>query len=110
MKEGKPIEITDDQFEREVLQATGICVVDFWAPWCGPCHTMKPALEEFAASNRGKTKVCKLDTDENPKTAEKYRIRSIPTILFFRDGQVVETIVGAASASTLQDALDGLLS
>jgi thioredoxin len=110
MSEGKPTEITDDRFDQEVLQAKGVCVVDFWAPWCGPCHTMKPALEAFASSNSGTVKVFKLDADDNPKTAEKYQIRSIPTILFFRDGQVLDTLVGAASESILQDKLNELLS
>jgi thioredoxin 1 len=109
VSEDKPAEITDDQFEEKVLQADGICMVDFWAPWCGPCHTMKPVLEAFAAANQGKVKVLKLDVDENPKTAERYQVRSIPTILFFRGGQVLETLVGAVSESLLQQKLEVLL-
>ncbi|UCF56867.1 MAG: thioredoxin family protein, partial [Deltaproteobacteria bacterium] len=85
MPESKPVNITDDEFEKEVLQGEGISVVDFWAPWCGPCHTMAPALEAFAAANSGKVKVFKIDSDDNPKTAEKYGIKSIPTVIFFKD-------------------------
>jgi thioredoxin 1 len=109
VSEDKPAEITDGQFEENVLQSKGICMVDFWAPWCGPCHTMKPVLEAFAAANRGKVRVFKLDVDDNPKTAERYQIRSIPTILFFRGGQVSETLVGSVSESLLQQKLEDLL-
>ena len=94
MSESKPINITDAQFEEEVLKAEGIVVVDFWAPWCGPCHQMAPALESFTAANAGKVKVVKVDSDDNPKTAEKYGIKSIPTVIFFRDGEPVESVVG----------------
>ena len=110
MSENRPIDITDDAFEEEVLRSEGLAVVDFWAPWCGPCHTMAPALEEFAAANHEKVKVFKLDSEDNPKTSERYAIKSIPTIIFFRDGEPVETLVGAASRSVLQERLDALLS
>ena len=109
MTETKPKDILDDQFEQEVLKQQGITVVDFWAPWCGPCIQMAPALETFAAANAGKVKVCKLDVDENPKTAERFEIRSIPTIIFFMDGQIQHISRGAMSQSSLQKKLDEIL-
>jgi thioredoxin 1 len=110
MTEAIPKSITDDQFEREVLSRQGISVVDFWAPWCGPCIQMTPALESFAASNAGNVSVYKLDVDENPKTAERFEIRSVPTIIFFRDGQPQHISKGAMSAAGLQNKLNELLS
>lgn len=110
MTETKPMSITDDQFERQVLSHHGISVVDFWAPWCGPCIQMAPALESFAASNADKVIVYKLDVDENPKTAERFEIRSVPTIIFFKDGQVQHISRGAMSGSSLQNKLNELLS
>jgi thioredoxin 1 len=109
MPENKPKNVTDDQFEQEVLRAEGISVVDFWAPWCGPCHQMAPALEAFAKANEGRVKVFKMDSDDNPRTAEKYGVRSIPTVIFFKDGEPVDTNVGAMIHSALQSKLDGLL-
>ncbi len=109
MTETKPKNIMDDQFEREVLKQQGIMVVDFWAPWCGPCIQMAPSLEAFAAANAGKAKVYKLDVDENPKTAERFEIRSIPTIIFFRNGQPQYVARGAMSQSSLQKKLDEIL-
>lgn len=109
MSENKPKDLDDDQFEEEVLQGKGISVVDFWAPWCGPCHQMAPALEAFAGVNAGKVRVFKVDSDDNPKTAEKYGIRGIPTVIFFKDGEPIDTTRGAMSQSALQSKLDGLL-
>ena len=109
MGENKPKEITDSQFEEEVLDSKGISVVDFWAPWCGPCHQMAPALESFATNNSGKARVFKIDADDNPKTAEKYEIRSVPTIIFFKDGTPVDRTAAAMSESALQEKLDFLL-
>ena len=109
MSENKPIEITDDDFEELVLDAKGITVVDFWAPWCGPCHSMVPALASFAAANTGNVKVFKLDVDDNPKTAEKYEIKSIPTIIFFQNGKPRDVTAGALTADSLQTKLDNLL-
>jgi len=110
MAETKPKNITDDQFEQEVLNHQGISVVDFWAPWCGPCIQMAPGLEAFAAANATKVEVFKLDVDENPKYAEKYEIRSVPTIIFFRNGQPQHVARGTMSQSGLQKKLDELLS
>jgi len=110
MTETKPMSITDDQFKQQVLNHQGISVVDFWAPWCGPCIQMAPALESFAASNAGKVTVYKLDVDENPKIAERFEIRSVPTIIFFKDGQVQHISSGTMSAANLQNKLNELLS
>jgi thioredoxin 1 len=110
MAEGKPpVEVTDAGFDREVLKCDGIAVVDFWAPWCGPCHSMAPALEAFAADSAGKAKVFKLNVDDNPKISERYEIRSIPTVVFFRDGDRVYVHVGAMSESSLRGKLEELL-
>ena len=110
MSEGKPINVTDAEFEEEVLKAKGIVVVDFWAPWCGPCHQMAPALESFTVANAGKVKVVKIDSDDNPKMAEKYGIKSIPTVIFFKDGEAVARKAGAMSQTTLQEQIEALMS
>jgi len=109
MSENKPQAVDDSSFEQKVLQADGIAVVDFWAPWCGPCLYMAPALEAFAEANTGKVKVFKLDVDENPETAQKYQIRSIPTIIYFKAGVPVDISIGAVSESALQGKLDAML-
>jgi thioredoxin 1 len=108
MAENKPQHVTDAQFEQEVLKSEGMTVIDFWAPWCGPCLHMAPALESFATHNAGKVKVMKLDVDDNPVTAQKYDIRSIPTVIFFKGGEPVDISIGAVSESTLQKKLDAL--
>jgi thioredoxin 1 len=108
MEDQKPVAITDAEFEEMVLKGSGITVVDFWAPWCGPCHTMAPGLEAFAQANAEKVRVYKLDVDDNPKTAEKYEIRSVPTVIFFRDGEVIDANMGAMSQASLQEKLDTL--
>ncbi len=110
MTDAKPMSLTDEQFVREVLNQQGLSVVDFWAPWCGPCIQMAQALEGFAASNAGKVRVYKLDVDENPKTSERFEIRSIPTVIFFKDGEVQHVSRGALSAAGLQNKLNELLS
>jgi thioredoxin 1 len=109
MAENLPIPVNDSQFEDEVLKAEGLLVVDFWAPWCGPCIQMAPGLEAFARANSGKVKVLKLDVDDNPKTSEKYEIRSIPTVIFFKDGEPVFRNPGAMTEDGLQKELDQLL-
>ena len=109
MSENDPLPLDDSRFEEEVLQGSGIAVVDFWAPWCGPCVQMAPGLEAFARANADKVKVFKLDVDDNPKTAEKYEIRGVPTVIFFRDGDPVYRSPGAMSQTSLQTRLDALL-
>ena len=108
MSEDKPVNITDAEFGEKVLEAEGTVVVDFWAPWCGPCHQMTPALEAFAQANVGKVNVFKLDSDDNPKTAEQYEIKSIPTIIFFQNGEPVSRTMGTMTEASLQDTLDSL--
>jgi thioredoxin 1 len=110
MTETKPKTITDEEFEREVTNHRGIIVVDFWAPWCGPCVQMAPALETFADSNAGRLTVYKLDVDQNPKTAERFEIRSVPTIIFFKDGQIQHISRGIMSVTSLQEKLNEILS
>ncbi len=99
----KPLEITDANFEHEILQASVPVLVDFWATWCGPCKTIAPFVEELANELEGKLKVAKLDVDNNQQTAMKFGIRSIPTLLVFKGGKVVEQIVGAAPKKLLLD-------
>lgn len=101
--------VTDENFEAEVLNAKEPVMVDFWATWCGPCRMLAPVVEELAKDYAGKVKVCKLDTDQGPQTSTKYRISSVPTILFFKGGQVAAQAVGLQSKSALQEKLDALL-
>ncbi|MCC6865717.1 MAG: thioredoxin [Ignavibacteria bacterium] len=104
-----PIELTDANFEAEVLKSDKPVLVDFWAVWCGPCKMIAPFVEELAGEYEGKAKVGKLDVDNNPNTSTTYGIRSIPTILIFRDGKIVDQIVGAVSKQTLAQKLEAHL-
>ncbi len=101
--------VNDANFEQEVLKYNGPVMVDFWATWCGPCRMLGPVVEELAKEYEGKVKVCKLNTDEGPDTSAKYRITSIPTIIFFKNGEVAAQTVGLQSKSALQEKLDALL-
>ncbi|RDI95612.1 thioredoxin [Meiothermus sp. QL-1] len=94
----KPIEVNDANFE-SVLKENQFVLVDFWAEWCGPCRMVAPVMEELAKEYAGRVTVAKLDVDENPQTAMKYRVMSIPTIILFKNGQPVEVMVGAAPKS-----------
>ncbi len=87
--------VTDATFAAEVEQGKGLAVVDFWAEWCGPCRAIAPVIEKLGEDYRGKVKVLKLDTDQNPATMTQFNVRSIPTILFFKDGQLVDRVIGA---------------
>jgi thioredoxin 1 len=101
----KPVELTEETFEQEVLKATMPVLVDFWAAWCGPCKMIAPIVEELATEYEGKLKIGKVDVDNNQKIAMQYGIRSIPTLLIFKGGKVVEQIVGAAPKKTLVEKL-----
>ncbi len=106
---GKAIAVSATTWETEVGKANGLVLVDFWAVWCGPCQMIAPIVEELATEYDGKLKVVKLNTDENPDIAGKYGIMSIPTLLFFRNGQPVEKVVGAVPKRLLKEAVDNLL-
>ena len=99
------VEGNDSNFEQEVLKSDVPVVVDFWAPWCGPCRTVAPVIDEFAEEYYGRVKVVKLNTDENQYTAYKYGIRSIPTLGIFNNGQVRDSIIGAVPKTHLEDKL-----
>jgi thioredoxin 1 len=90
----EPIPVTDDNFDEEVLQASLPVITDFWADWCGPCRAIAPIIEEIAAEHDGQLKVTKLNVDDNPQTPTRYGIRGIPTLIVFKNGQPVETLVG----------------
>jgi thioredoxin 1 len=103
----KYTELTVSNFDDVTKE--GVSLVDFWAPWCGPCRMIAPVIEELAAEFEGKANICKVNTDEEQDIAVKYGIRSIPTILFFKNGEVVEQMVGAASKQAFADKLNALL-
>ena len=92
---GMPITITDSTFQLDVLNAPGVVLLDCWAPWCGPCRMVGPIMEELAAESKGRYRIAKLNVDENPRTAAQFQIQSIPTMLIFRDGQLIDRIIGA---------------
>ncbi len=97
--------VTDTTFDQEVLKAELPVLVDFWAPWCGPCKAVAPVVEDLSKEYAGRLKVVKLNTDENPQTAQNYTIRGIPSLYLFKKGQVVEQVVGAVPKSTLASAI-----
>jgi thioredoxin 1 len=105
----KPYEVTDANFEGEVLKADKPVLVDFWAPWCGPCRMVAPIVEELSQEYDGKVKFVKLNTDENIQTASRYGIRSIPTLLVFKQGQPVGQIIGFRPKSDLKKRLDAVI-
>lgn len=104
-----PIHVTDAEFEITVLKSSTPVVVDFWAPWCGPCKMIAPVLEKLADEYGDKVVIAKVNTDENPEWAMKYGVQGIPTLLFIREGLVRDTVVGAVPAPAIRAKVDGLL-
>jgi len=103
------IEFTDQNFEQEVLKSDVPVVIDFWAIWCGPCKLIAPIMDELAETYDGRAKIGKLDVDVNQQTAIKYGVRSIPTVLFFKDGEVKDIVIGAVNKQVFVDKLEKLL-
>jgi len=103
------VTITDDNFEKEVIKSDKPVLIDFWAVWCGPCRMIAPIVEELASEFDGKVKIGKLDVDSNQQTSIKFGVRSIPTILIFRDGQLKETIIGAVPKKNIVDKLNTVI-
>jgi thioredoxin 1 len=103
------LEITDENFAAEVEASEGLTMIDFWAVWCGPCRTIAPIVEQIADEYAGRVRVAKLDVDANPRTTTRFNVRSIPSILFFKDGKVVDTLVGAYPRHILQARIEAHL-
>lgn len=103
------VEVNGNNFQKEVLESSIPVLVDLWAPWCMPCRMISPIVEELGNDNQGKLKVCKLNTDENQNIAARYGIQGIPTLLFFKDGQEVDRIVGVTPKPIIQRKLDAIL-
>jgi thioredoxin 1 len=105
----KPITFTDGNFETEAIKSNLPVIVDFWAAWCGPCKMIAPIIEELSGEYEGKIKIGKLDVDENQQTAIKYGVRSIPTVLFLKDGQLKDTIIGAVPKAMFIEKINKLV-
>ena len=103
---GKYIELNSSNFEEA---KSGVALVDFWAPWCGPCKMLSPAIDQLAEDFEGKAKICKVNTDEERELSEQFDVRSIPTLIFLKDGQVVDQLIGAQSKQAITDKLNSLL-
>lgn len=104
----KPVTITDDNFKQEVIESDKPVLIDFWAVWCGPCKIIDPIVEELTNEYEGKIKFGKLDVDNNQQTAIKYGVRSIPTLLIFKDGKIKDTIIGAVPKKHIVQKLDAV--
>ena len=106
---GAAVHLTDENFKKEVLDSDLPCLVDFWAEWCSPCRRVTPVVEEIAEEFKGKFKIGKLNVDDGSKTASTYGVMSIPTLMFFKNGKVIEQIVGAASKSEFKKKIEANL-
>ena len=102
-------DVSDQSFENEVIKSSLPVLLDLWAPWCGPCRMVAPVIDGLAEKYNGKVKFCRLNVDENPQTAAKYRVMSIPTLMFFKNGEAVDTVIGAVPERTLQPKINALL-
>ena len=101
-----PVAVTDADFQQEIGEHDGLAIVDFWATWCGPCQIIAPVIEQLAEEYEGQLKVAKLDVDSNQQTAMQYGVRSIPSVLFFKGGKVVDTVVGAVPKALLVEKVE----
>jgi thioredoxin 1 len=101
-KNGATVTVTDENFGTEIEGAEGLALVDFWAAWCGPCRMVAPIVEQLATEYAGRLRVGKLDVDSNQRTATRFNVRSIPSLLFFKDGKLVDTIIGAVPKPVLE--------
>lgn len=104
-----PVDVTDKTFNQEVLSQPGVVLVDCWAPWCGPCRMVGPVLDQLAREYAGRVKIAKLNVDENPSTASQYMIQSIPTMLFYKNGQKVNTLIGALPKAEIEKNIRALI-
>lgn len=102
-------DVTDQDFEETVIKSTLPALVDLWAPWCGPCRMVAPIIDKLAEKYQGKFNFYRLNVDENSQTASKYGVMSIPTLIFFKDGKAVDTVIGAVPERVLQEKIDELL-
>ncbi len=106
---GQALKVDESSWDAQVMKAPDLVMVDFWAVWCGPCQMVAPIVDELATEYAGKLRVMKLNTDENPEIAGRYQVMSIPTILFFKNGQVVEKLIGARPKRQFKEVIDSLL-
>ena len=102
-------DVTDQDFEKEVIKSSLPVLVDLWAPWCGPCRMVAPVVDKLAEKYDGRFKFCRMNVDESPQTATKYRVMAIPTLIFFKNGEAVDTVVGAVPERVLAPKIDELL-